>query len=191
MEAELALARGRLRHTRYLQQRDENPDPIGRDGVELQLFERALELYQHIGDVAGVGEATLWIGLFHQVVEENDQVAVPHFEQARELAIQTDDQLMLSEALRHLGIAEHRAGRLESARDHLEESMRIRREHGFLSGVASNLVGLIYIAAAQGRRDDARALLDEADAIASEAGAARISQHLREARSNLGLSDLS
>jgi hypothetical protein len=33
----------------------------------------------------------------------------------------------MREALRHLGIAEHAAGRLEAARLHLEESTRLRR----------------------------------------------------------------
>ena len=60
----------------------------------------------------------------------------------------------MSYALRHLSIAEHTAGRLEAARRLLEESVRLRREVGFLPGVAANLVGLIYIAAAQGRRDE-------------------------------------
>jgi Flp pilus assembly protein TadD len=51
----------------------------------------------------------------------------------------------MSEALRHLGIAEHRAGRLDTARQRLEESVRLRREIGLMPGVAANLVGLAYI----------------------------------------------
>jgi tetratricopeptide (TPR) repeat protein len=81
--------------------------------------------------------------------------------------------MTMSEALRHLGIADHAAGRLEEARRRLEESSGLRREIGFLPGVASNMVGLIYIAAGQGRHDDALALLDQAEAIAQ----ARRSRH--------------
>ena len=40
----------------------------------------------------------------------------------------------MSEALRHLGIAAHASGDLEAARQRLEESTRLRREIGLLSG---------------------------------------------------------
>jgi hypothetical protein len=91
----------------------------------------------------------------------------------------------MSYALRHLGIAEHAAGRLDAARERLEESARLRREIGFMPGVAANLVGLAYIAAGQGRRDDALALAEEADAIAAASGARAISRQVEEARAQL------
>jgi tetratricopeptide (TPR) repeat protein len=77
--------------------------------------------------------------------------------------------------LRHLGIADHAAGRLDAARANLEKSSQLRRRIGLLPGVAANLVGLIYIAAAQGRRDDALAIAEEALAIAKSCGAHRAS----------------
>jgi hypothetical protein len=91
------------------------------------------------------------------------------------------DRLTQSYALRHLGIAEQAAGRLKIAGEHLEESVRLRREIGFLPGVAANLVGLIYIAVAQDRCDEAQALLEEARAIAEACGAERIMRQLDEA----------
>ena len=51
-----------------------------------------------------------------------------------------------------------------------------------MPGVAANLVGLAYIAAGQGRRDDALALLDEAGAIAEAHGADRIVGQVADAR---------
>jgi Flp pilus assembly protein TadD len=90
-----------------------------------------------------------------------------------------------AEALRHLGIAAHRAGQLDLARQQLEESIRLRREQGSLPGVAANMVGLIYIALAQGRREDAQALADEAQAIAESAGARTIARQVAEARHQL------
>jgi hypothetical protein len=93
--------------------------------------------------------------------------------------------MTMSEALRHLGIADHAAGRLEEARWRLEESSRLRREIGFLPGVASNMVGLIYIAAGQGRYDDALALLDQAEAIAQASGAHGIMRQVQEARATI------
>jgi hypothetical protein len=88
----------------------------------------------------------------------------------------------MSEALRHLGIVAHASGDLEAARQRLEESTRLRREIGLLPAVASNLVGLAYIAAAQGRTDDALALISEGCAIARAAQADRTLQQLNEAR---------
>ena len=93
--------------------------------------------------------------------------------------------MTMSEALRHLGIAEHAAGRLEAARLHLEESTRLRREIGAWPGVASNLVGLIYIAAAQDRRDDALKLAAEARAIAEASDATGLLRQIEEASAQL------
>jgi hypothetical protein len=56
----------------------------------------------------------------------------------------------MSYALRHLGIAEHTAGQLDAARDRLEESVRLRREIGFLPGVAANRAGCGRAAADRG-----------------------------------------
>ncbi|HEX3922588.1 MAG TPA: tetratricopeptide repeat protein [Streptosporangiaceae bacterium] len=91
----------------------------------------------------------------------------------------------MAEDLRHLGIAEHRAGRPEAAQQRLEESARLRRETGHRAGVASNLVGLAYIAAGQGRGEDARTQLDEAAAIAEATGAHGITRQVDEARAQL------
>jgi len=178
VEADLALARGRVIHARFLEQRNEDPH-------ELALFERAAQLYQTLGDVRGEGEALLWVGIFHQVVRHDNDAAVPVLDRSYELATQVGDTLTVSYALRHLGIAEHAAGRLDAARERLEESMRLRREIGFLPGVAANLVGLAYIAAAQGRRAEALALIEEAAAIAAAAGAHGIMRQVEEASTQL------
>ena len=110
---------------------------------------------------------------------------MPVLERSLVLAGQAGDQPTMAQALRHLGIAEHAAGRLDAARERLEESARLRREGGLLAGVASNLVGLIDIAAAQGRRDDALALAREAEALAEAAGAHVISRQVEQARGEL------
>jgi tetratricopeptide (TPR) repeat protein len=185
VEADLALARGRIMHTRFLGQRDEDPERAAADPRELALFERAAELYRDRADGPGEAEALFWVGCFHQVVRRDDLTAVPILERSRQLADAAGDKRTLSEVLRHLGIAEHRAGRLDAARDRLEESTRLRREIGQLPGVAANLVGLAYIAAAANRPDDARALLSEAAAIAQSTGAHRITRQVNEARSHL------
>lgn len=173
VEADLALARGRILHARFLEDRREV-------AYELILFERATQLYQMLGDVPGLAESLFWVGCFHQVVRGDTRTAIPLFEQSYELATQAGDRLTQSEALRHLGIAEHSAGRLEAARERLEESIRLRREIGLLAGVAADQVGLIYIAAAENRTSDA--LAQEAYATAEDCGAERIMRQVEEAR---------
>ena len=71
--------------------------------------------------------------------------------------------------VRHLGFAETAAGRLDGARELLEESVRLRREIGFIPGVAAGVLALAELAARAGDRD--RALLDKATAVAAETGA--------------------
>jgi hypothetical protein len=110
---------------------------------------------------------------------------VPVLLQARELAVKVGDRVTLSEILRHLGIAEHSAGRLDEGRALLEESTGIRRELGLQAGAAANLVGLIYIARAQGRDEDARNLAAEGRALAEAAGATTILSQLNQAATDL------
>ena len=184
-QADLAVARGRILHTRFLLRRDEDPAAAEADLRELALFERAAQLYRELGDVRGESEALFWVGCFHQVVRRDNATALPVLERSLELASQAGDQAVMAEVLRHLGIEAHAAGRLDTARQHLEESTRLRREIGQLPGAAANLVGLIYIAAAQERYDDALALLDEAAAIAAASHAPRILEQLTEARAAL------
>src|SRR5271170_7437382 len=172
-------------HGRFLQQRGEDPEQAREDPRELALFERAAELYRARGDVRGEAESLFWVGCCHQLVRRDNEAAVPVLWRSLELATQADDPLTMSEALRHLGIAEHAAGRLEAARAHLEESTRLRREIGAWPGVASNLVGLIYIAAGQDRREDALALAEEARAIAEANGAQGLLRQIDEARAQL------
>ncbi|MET9339195.1 tetratricopeptide repeat protein [Nonomuraea sp. NPDC003804] len=178
VEADLALARGRLVHARFL-------DGGAEDPRELELFERAADLYRTLGDTRGEAEALFWIGAFHQVVRGDDGVAVPALERSRALAAAAGDSLTTSYALRHLGIAAHHAGRLDTARTHLEESVRLRRGLGFHAGVAANLVGLAYITAAEGDRDKALELLDEATSLARSDGAHSVIGWIDEARAQL------
>jgi len=185
VEADLALARGRVIHGRFLEQRADDPAQAREDPRELPLFERAAELYRARDDVRGEGEALFWVGCCHQVVRRDNEAAVPVLWRSLELATEADDPVTMAEALRHLGIAEHAAGRLDAARLHLEESTRLRREIGVWPGVASNMVGLIYIAAGQDRREDGLALAEEARAIAEANGAPGLLRQIDEARAQL------
>ncbi|MDG6104222.1 tetratricopeptide repeat protein [Dactylosporangium aurantiacum] len=178
VEADLALARGRVVHARFLRDRVEDP-------AELPLFSRAAQLYQQLGDGRGEGEALFWIGCFHQVVRQDDDAAVPALQRARALASAAGDRRTQASVLRHLGIAAHRAGRLDEAREHLEASVRLREELGHHAGVAANLVGLAYVAAADGRPDEVPGLLERAERLAAGHGAAAVTRQVGEARQAL------
>lgn len=184
-EAELAVARGKLAHLRFLLRRDEDPDGAREDPDELPLFERAERLYRDLGDVRGQAEALFWVGCCHQVVRRDNAAAVPALRRSLELATEAGDRLIMSEALRHLGIEAHFGGRPDEAIQRLEESSRLRREVGLLAGVASNQIGLAYIAAAQERTDDALALLDEASVIAAASQANRILEQIDQVRAEV------
>ncbi|MFG1883595.1 tetratricopeptide repeat protein [Micromonospora sp. NPDC049102] len=180
-----ALARGRILHARFLDERARSGTSPVEDAAELPLFERASELYQALADNRGQAEALFWIGCLHQIVRRDNETAIPYLDRSRQLAAQVGDRSTQAEALRHLGIAAHMAGRLDEARERLEESSRLRREVGALPGVAANMVGLAYVAAAQDRHADALATLDEAAAIAQAHGAHVIVRQVEEARSHI------
>lgn len=178
LEADLALARGRVVHARFLDRRAE-------DLRELELFHRAAALYAKLGDPRGEAEALFWQGAFHQVVRSDAALAVPLFERSLELAGRAGDKLTMSYALRHLGMAEHLAGRPDAARDKLTESTRLRRDLDFGPGVAANLIGLAHLALDEGRPDEARELLDEAAVLAERSQAHRMTGMVEEARRRL------
>ena len=180
VEADLALTRGQVLHARFLEERVE-------DARELELFERAAELYNRLGDVRGEGEAVFWVGAFHQVVRDDTDTAVPAFERALGLATRAGDRLTTSYALRHLGFAAHMAGRPDEARTHFEKSTRLRRDLGFLPGVAANLIGLAYLAAQQEQRAEAAALLKEATELAESTEAHGVLRWVAAARAELDL----
>jgi tetratricopeptide (TPR) repeat protein len=181
-EAELAIARGKLMHARFLLLRDKAPDDAPN---ELACFEHAAQLYRALGDARGEAEALFWVGCFHQVVRGDNEAAEPLLERSLELAREAGDTGTAAEALRHLGIAAHRAGHFDVARQRLAESTQLRRESGHLPGVASNLIGLAYIAGAQNRPEDARAHLAEARVIAQDHSAHRLLDSITEAQAEL------
>ncbi|MFD0592112.1 tol-pal system YbgF family protein [Catellatospora coxensis] len=122
VEADAALARGLILHARFQSAAADAGSPPAEDPAELPLFQRAFELYRALGDMRGEAEALFWIGCVHQFIRRDDETAVPYFERSSRLAAQTGDKPTRAEALRHLGIVAHAAGRLDEARERLEES---------------------------------------------------------------------
>jgi hypothetical protein len=178
VEADLALARGRVLHARFLECRVEEPR-------ELVLFERAAELHRRLGDERGEAEALFWVATFHQVVRADHDTAVPALERARELAGRAEDSLTLSYVLRHLAFVEQAVGKVAAARELFLESTRLRREVGFHAGVAANLVGLAHLAMDDDEPDVARQHLEEATVIAADCGAVGVLRWVEDARTRV------
>ncbi|MDG4825480.1 tetratricopeptide repeat protein [Asanoa sp. WMMD1127] len=184
VEADLAVARGRIRHARYLSAQAAGEQPA-EDLTELALFERALSLYEALDDSRGAAEAQFWVGCFHQVVRGDLTGTEALFARSRDLATAARDDLTRSYALRHLAFVAQHAGRAAEARATLAESTQLRRDLGFTAGVAANLVAQAYLTAEDGRPAEASALLDEAATLATEAGAHAVAGWVSEARANL------
>ncbi|MGW5369091.1 tetratricopeptide repeat protein [Streptomyces sp. NPDC004009] len=178
VEAPLAMARGKVLHVRFLNEREENPQ-------ELVLFERAAELYKRLGDASGEAEALFWVGCWHQVVKGDGVAGRPYFERSFALAKSVEDRMTMSYAIRHLGFTDKEAGRFDQARERLTESVALRREIGFRPGEAAGLVALAYFAAETGDPAAAFLYLDEAQSVAESCGAKAVSGWIEQARTHI------
>src|SRR5688572_18923965 len=87
-----------------------------------------------------------WVGAFHQVVQGDTATALPSLTRSYALATEAGDRLTQSCAARHLGFASLAAGDTGRACERFEESVLLRREIGFLPGVAAGLVALADLA---------------------------------------------
>lgn len=178
VEADLCLARGRVRHAEFLRHRKEDPR-------ELAEFERAVELYGLLGDPRGEAEALFCLATFHQVVRGDAEAALPLLDRSYALASRIEDKLTMSYAVRHLGFCDMDAGRLDEARTKFEESVALRRDIGFAAGEAAGLLALAQLEHAAGRREDALARLDESERLATACGANGILAWISEVRAEL------
>ncbi|MGH7642182.1 MAG: tetratricopeptide repeat protein [Candidatus Dormibacteria bacterium] len=178
VEADLALARGRLMHARFMATQQEEPD-------ELVLLERAADLYLRLGDRRGESESLFWIGTFHQVVRGDIDAAAEPLKRAHQLALKTGDTLTLSEVVRHLAFLEMETGHPEAARALLEESVRLRRDMDWMPGLAAAILALAEFESGQGHRDLAVDLLGQAYAIAEETGAHGVVSWVEQVRTKM------
>jgi tetratricopeptide (TPR) repeat protein len=183
VEAQLALARGRLTYERFLRSgTDGYPAPGANGRPSLPFFQRAAELFHRTGDRGGEREALFWVGTVQQVVYGDYSAASVALEEARELAEADDDRLVLSCVERHLGFIAFLEGMTTEAQTHLEESLRLRRTNGPPASVAMALVALAELSVEQRNLDRARSQLDEATSIARANGATAALQAIERAR---------
>jgi hypothetical protein len=173
-EADLALARGKIRHARFLAHQIE-------DARELEDFERARQLYHSVGDLDGEALAAFWTGCFHQVVRQDGPAALPALTFARD----NGQPLTRSYATRHLGFHALHGGDVPRAGALLEESLRLRRAHGSPAEIAAALLALAGQRARAGNPGEAHSLLTEATNSAHAAGAAGVLRWISVTREEL------
>ncbi len=164
LEADAALARGRLAHAQFLLDRTPR-------APEWPSLEQARALYHALGDVKGEAEALFWMGTFQQVIQHDLDAALPLYRHAQVLAEHHKDHLLLSCIARHLGFDEILRGRPAAAAPWLEASVQLRRDIAFHEGVAAALVALAELRMELGDFSAARAHLVEATELASVHGA--------------------
>jgi tetratricopeptide (TPR) repeat protein len=177
IEADLALARGKLLHARFLDGR------ANRDERELPLFERAVELYRELDDGANLANALFWVGCCHQVVLDDEQAALDYFHTAYDLAAELGADLVRSFAVRHLGFAALSTGELDLARTRFDESLRLRREADAEPPVvAAAIIPLAVLAEQRGDTGRAEDLFSEATRIAEDNKAIGVLGWIEQAR---------
>lgn len=182
VEADLAFARGKLLHARFLDSR-ENLDGVDRDERELPLFERAVELYGKLDDRAKLADALFWVGCCHQVVLDDESAALDYFHASYDLAAELGEDLIRSFAVRHLGFAALSTGELELADTRFAESLRLRREAGApAAAVAAAIIPLAVLAEQRGEQRRTEELFAEAHRIAEDNGAVGVLGWIDRAR---------
>ncbi|HEX4224709.1 MAG TPA: hypothetical protein VHZ97_20225 [Pseudonocardiaceae bacterium] len=184
VEADLALARGKLLHARFLDSRT-NRDRTNRDERELPLFEKAVELYRKLEDRTALAEALFWVGCCHQVVLDNESRALDYFHAAYDLAAELGANLVRSFAVRHLGFAALSTGEIDLARTRFAESLRLRREaQAPPPAVAAAIIPLAVLAEQRGDLRQADDLFAEATRIAEDNRAVGVLGWIERARSS-------
>ena len=177
IEADLALARGKLLHARFLDGREV------RDERELPLFERAVELYRELDDRTKLADALFWVGCCHQVVLQDEASALDYFHAAYDLAAELGADLVRAEAVRHLGFTALRTGELDLALTRFAESLRLRRDvQAAPSVVAAAIIPMAVLAEQRGEVRQAEALFAEATRIAEDNRAVGVLGWIEQAR---------
>ncbi len=142
---------------------------LGRRDDEQLAAEGAVEAATAVGDDVLLARA--WIGVARQASLVADQErAVQAYETARVHAARTDDLLHQCTIAQGLGIALVRAGRIDEARDLLQESVKTATEHGFDSTASQALGHLAMSYARAGDLETAETLLDGSLAAGERSG---------------------
>jgi hypothetical protein len=133
--------------------------PEGRDGQVLDdLAARAARLRGAAPDLRHAAAATFYAGLIEDNLRGDSAAGQSLFGRALAEAEQAGDDLVISEALRHLGYHAGEAGHADQARQMWERSTELRQRAGAVPYVLSQQLLLAGLALDTGDRDAARVL---------------------------------
>ncbi|WP_350275333.1 tetratricopeptide repeat protein [Kribbella sp. HUAS MG21] len=125
------------------------------------LADRARRLIAQAPDDRRRGTVSFWAGVMADNLLNRPDEAFAHYTTALELGEKTDDKLLTSYALRHLGDHAHTAGDLALARQHWERSTELRQQVGHLLGALAQQTLLAVLLRDEGDLAGARALATE------------------------------
>jgi len=133
--------------------------PEGRDGQVLDdLAARAARLRGAAPDLRHAAAATFYAGLIEDNLRGDSAAGQSLFARALAEAERAGDDLVISEALRHLGYHAGEAGHADQARQMWERSTELRQRAGAVPYVLSQQLLLAGLALDTGDRDAARVL---------------------------------
>jgi len=133
----------------------------GAAGAGPALAKRVQQLRDTAPDDARSGHAAFYAGVIADNLCELPTDAFAAYTAARELGERSNDDLLVSLALRHLGDHAHTAGNLALARTHWERSTELRQKVGHLLGALAQQTLLAVLAKDEGNPTAATALATE------------------------------
>jgi len=152
--ATLEMAEGRFTYWKALEKTKEWGPPT-------EHFDRALQIYQQLGNEIGLAEAMFYRGLVYQMQEQN-RGARQIFEQALALTKKTGNERMQSFVERHIGYLQQTAGEIDAARASFQVSLRLRQRNEMKAFVPFALIALAEFEAEQKNPTEAIKLTEQA-----------------------------
>jgi tetratricopeptide (TPR) repeat protein len=134
------------------------------------LRERVLTLIEDAPDDGRRGIANFWAGAMSDNVYEQPAEAVEHYRTALELGEKCDDELLMAQALRHLGYHARVAGDLPLARAQWERSTELLQKVGHLRPTLAQQAFLATLLRDEGDAAGSRALATEVNRWARQLG---------------------
>jgi len=133
-------------------------------------LERMREIARAAGDRSGEGQALADLAFAHFSTLSADHVPQVRrsAEEARAIALETGDRLVLAKSLTSLGTIDQVEGNIDEGDRKFEESLRISEAEGFRESVAHNRLWLAAHAAWRGQFRRAVALGRQAETLAAE-----------------------
>jgi hypothetical protein len=149
-------------------------------GGDRKLKERARALIDTAPDGGRLAAAHFWVGAMADNVDEEPVEACAHYRIALELAEECGDELLMAQALRHLGHHAHAAGDLALARSQWERSTELLQKAGHLRPALAQQACLALLLRDEGDLAGARALASETNRWARQLGIPFIVQQTAE-----------